>query len=202
MILVKIRYSGENNIENYKTLAPLRRVSYNDLEIFYEYLSERLGLLIDSYEPTNIHEIIFSYVIKNDSVSKKDKLLLSTLTYGEENENKKLIFHNFNKIKLPISMNPKDYGIILSSSIIDEGAHAIQIYITTINRRVFQIDVSIDNAINNVTILGASDLKWTDTQLGEDNYFKREIGKTIIYFLKGKIVLKKYLLNAKPFRKG
>jgi hypothetical protein len=95
MIIVKIKYN-ENGVENYKTLAPLRRVEFNDLDLFSDYLSERLGLIIDSYNPVNINEIIFSYIIKTGPISSKDRLLLKDLS-----ETDKLTFHEFNKIKLP-----------------------------------------------------------------------------------------------------
>ena len=93
-------------------------------------------------------------------------------------------------------MNPSDYGTILSESIIEGFTR----FITTTNKRVFQFDISLDKLINNVTLLGLSDLKWIDTQLS-DNSFKREIGKSTIYFLDGEIILQKKELNAKSFRR-
>ena len=73
------------------------------------------------------------------------------------------------------------------------------ICIITDNKKVFEIDISLDGLINKVTVLGASDLKWTDTKLSEG--FKREIGKSTIYFMDGEAILRKQLLPAKPFRK-
>jgi hypothetical protein len=190
MILCKIQYSNENNDLSYKTLAPLRRVEFKDKALFINYLIERLGILVDSYNPQIISKIVFTYVVKDGVISTKDRLLLQDLT------DKDLPFHEFNKIKLPISMNPSDFGTVLSTSIID----GITRFITTTNKRVFQFYVSIDKMINYVTILGASDLKWIDTKIN-DNLFKREIGKTTIYFLDGEIILQKKELNAKSFVK-
>ena len=58
--------------------------------------------------------------------------------------------------------------------------------------------------VNKVTILGAIDLSWTDTKLandlGDNTTFKREIKKSTIYFIDGEIILRKQILNAKPFK--
>lgn len=60
------------------------------------------------------------------------------------------------------------------------------------------MDVSLDQLTNKVSIIGASDLSWTDTKI-DDNLFKREIGKATFYFLDGEMVLVKRQIPAKPF---
>jgi hypothetical protein len=67
-------------------------------------------------------------------------------------------------------------------------------YICSLNNKIFQIDISLDQTINKVTILGSSDLNWIDVKI-DDHSFKREIGKSTIYFLDGEIVLQKLQLN-------
>ena len=188
MVLCKVKYSEAENELGYRTLGPLRRVEYKDKELFSEYLNERLGILIDSYNSNTVSEIIFTYIIKDGEVTEKDRLLLQDLS------EKELPFHNFNKIRLPITMNPSDYGDIRSKTKMDGFIR----YIVSSNKRIFEIDVT-DNKINNVTILGLSDFKWIDTIVSDD-CFKREIGKSTIYFLNGEIVLQKLQLNAKPFK--
>jgi hypothetical protein len=188
MIICKVKYS-DNGAGGYKTIGPLRRVNFNDQELFSDYLQERLGILIDSYQPLTISEIIFSYIIKDGEVKTSDRLLLEDLS------NEELPFHEFNRIKLPISMYPEDYGIIQSSVLMEKFTRVI----VSDNKRVYRIDVSLDGLVNNVTILGLSDFKWTDTNFGEG--FKREIGKTTLHFIDGEIVLQKQQLNAKTFRK-
>jgi hypothetical protein len=192
MILCKVQYSDSEttNSKLYKTLGPLRRVGIQDKELFITFLTERLGILIESYNPQSISKIVFTYVIKEGAISTTDRNLLQDLT------DKDLPIHVFNKIKLPISMNPADYGKVLVSSILDGFTR----YIVTNNKRIFQIDVSLNKAINNVTILGGSDLKWTDRLLN-DGSFKREIGKTTLYFLDGEVILQKKELNAKSFKR-
>jgi hypothetical protein len=48
----------------YKTLADLRRVNFNDRELFTNYLIARLGILTEAYVTHPISKIEFSYVIK------------------------------------------------------------------------------------------------------------------------------------------
>jgi hypothetical protein len=191
MILCKVQYSDNEDTElGYKTLGPLRRVEFKDKDLFINYLTERLGILIESYNSQSVSKIVFTYVVKEGLISNDDRLLLQDLT------NKELASHEFNKIKLPISMNPSDYGKVLGTTVFDKFTR----FITTTNKRVFQIDVSLDNLINTVTILGSSDLSWIDTKISNDS-FKREIGKSTIYFLDGEIILQKKELNAKSFRR-
>jgi hypothetical protein len=192
MIICKVKYS--DNDGGYKTLGPLRKVNYNDKELFSDYLQERLGLLIDSYQPLNMTQIVFTYIIKDGEAIDSDRMLLSNFTAEED-----IPLHTFNKIKLPVSMHPSEYGNVIGSTVFDTFTR----YFVTDNKRVFQIDVNLDGLTNNVTILGPSDFKWTDTRLDNENpdYFKREIGKSTIYFLNGVTILEKRELNAKTFRK-
>nr|YP_010046529.1 DNA polymerase [Thelephora aurantiotincta]QPJ78312.1 DNA polymerase [Thelephora aurantiotincta] len=195
MILCKVKY-GENKNELYKTLGPLRRVEFKDQELFCGYLQERLGILYDSYKPdTNVSEIIFTYVIKNIKISDSDRALLQDLS------NKELPFHNFNKISLPVSMNPEDYGNIIADCYVPVDGTSIHRYVITNANRTYQIDISNKGLTNNVTILGLSDFNWIDTKISDDS-FKREIGKSTIYFLDGEIILQKLQLNSKKFKKG
>lgn len=194
MVLCKVKYSGEHDgsNENYKTLGPLRRVEFKDLELFTNYLSARLGILTDSYSSNTISEIIFTYVIKEGGISPEDRLLLDDLS------DKEIPFHEFNKIKLPVSMNPSDYGSIRGKTKMDG---FIRYFVRNVNNnRVYEIDVSLENETNKVSIMGASDLNWVDTEIN-DNLFKREIGKSTFYFLGGELVLVKRMLPAKPFTK-
>jgi hypothetical protein len=190
MILCKVSFNNDeyNNSTSYKTLGPLRRVEYQDSELFIDYLTSRLGLIIDSYSPHSVNEIIFTYVTKKGKITTSDRILLKDLS------NKELSFHEFNKIKLPISMSPEAYGTILAKTIMEGFTR----FITTMNKRVFQIDISLNQMMNKVTILGASDFSWVDIKL-DDNTFKREIGKSTLYFLDGEIVLQKLQLNFKSF---
>ena len=189
MVLCKVKYSNLESVEgNYKTLGPLRRVEYKDLELFVEYLNGRLGILVESYESNMITEIVFTYVIKEGEVSHNDRELLNDLS------DKDVTFHEFNKIRLPVSMNPNDYGSIRGITQIGEyNRHFIRQ-----GNKVYEIDVSLDKLVNKVSLIGASDFSWIDTKLSDD-LIKRELGKSTIYFLDGEQVLIKRLIPAKPF---
>jgi hypothetical protein len=93
-------------------------------------------------------------------------------------------------------MNPSDYGDVRGTTSFETFIR----YFVTNNKWSYEIDISLDNLINKVRILGAIDLNWVDTKISDD-VFKREIGKSVIFFMGGERVLRKKQLNAKPFRK-
>jgi len=186
MLLVKVEYSEEG----YRTLGHLRRVNFNDKEQFIAYITERLSILNDSYTSISINKVTFTYIVKEGLASGTRTLLLNM-------EDKVSTTHRFNNYNLPITMNPSEYGTIIVKSIMDRFTR----YICSLNTKIFQIDVSLDNLINKVTLLGASELKWSDTFVSE-GCFKREIGKSTIYFLDGVEVLRKQQLPSKAFKKS
>ncbi len=91
-------------------------------------------------------------------------------------------------------MNPSDYGTIRGETKIGE----LTRYFIRKGNKVYEMDVTLDKLINKVSIVGASDLTWVDTKLADD-LFKRELGKSTIYFLDGEQVLIKRLIPASPF---
>ena len=149
-----------------------------------------MGILIDSYNSNTISEIIFTYVIKDGEVSPQDRLLLDDLS------DKEIPFHEFNRIKLPVSMDLANYGSIRGKTQMD--GYTRYFIINRNSNKYYEIDVTKDNLTNKVSIIGASDLNWIDTKIDE-NSFKREIGKATFYFLDGEMVLVKRQLPAKPF---
>src|ERR1700727_2577092 len=77
-IMCKVNYS---EVElGYRTLGHLRRVNFNDKELFINYLSERFNILNDSYTTLSISEISFSYIINEGLATEQDRLLLQDLT--------------------------------------------------------------------------------------------------------------------------
>ena len=186
MVMCKIEF----NDSGYKTLGELRRVNFTDRELFIEYLLGRLGLITESYTPNGlVSQITFSYVIKSGLATDNRRLLQDLNERVTTN-------HRFNNLKLPISMNPSDYGTILGSTIFESYTR----YFVESGTRNYVIDVSTDGLVNNVRIQGAIDLSWKDTKISNE-IFNREIGKSIIFFMGGEKVLSKKLLNAKPFKK-
>jgi DNA polymerase type B, organellar and viral len=191
MIMCKVEFDDTEEIVGYRTLGHLRRVNYSDKDLFIEYLTARLGVLTDSYTTHPISNIIFSYIIKDGLAIDNRKLL-------QDLDLKTSTTHRFNNMNLPITMNPEEYGIIELSNQIIENSNSFIRYIITNGNKTFKIDVHEN--INIVTMLGAIDLTWTDTKISDD-IFKREIGKSIIYFMGGEKILTKKRLIAKPFKK-
>ena len=186
MILVKVEFTDD---QGYRTLWHLRRVNFEDRDQFIDYLVERLGVLNDSYTSISVNKITFTYIIRDGLATGTKSLLLNL-------EDRVATTHRFNNMNLPVTMISSEYGDILSKNTIGSFTR----YIVTNIKRTFKIDVSLDNLVNNVTLIGQSDLKWTDTVIS-DGCFKREIGKSTIYFLDGVEVLRKQTLAAKPFKK-
>lgn len=186
LLLCKVEFSDKSL--GYRTLGHLRRVNFSDKELFINYLINRLGTLSDTYSDNPVNKIVFSYIICNGKALDDRRLILDL-------NDKPLAFHRFNNMNLPITMIPAEFGTVISKSIIEGFTR----FVVSFNKKVFQIDVSLDKLVNNVTLLGPSELNWTDTKFGEG--FKREIGKSTMYFVDGELVLRKQELSAKPFSK-
>jgi len=192
LILCKVQFS-ENEL-GYRTLGHLRRVNFEDKELFLDYLIQRLGILSDAYITLPISNITFSYMIKEGLCSESYK------SHLEDLDNKENTTHTFNNMKLPISMEPSEYGEIIVDNYVQTKGQNIHRFIVKNGNRLYRIDVSKDKLVNHVTIEGNIDLSWVDTKIGE-GIFTREIKKSTIYFMDGEIVLRKQVLPAKPFRK-
>jgi hypothetical protein len=108
--------------------------------------------------------------------------------------------HRFNNMNLPITMNPAEYGEVLSDSHHQINGESIHRFIVESGTRSYVIDVSANGIINKVRTQGAADLSWVDTKIS-DGVFKRDIGKSSTYFMDGVKVLRKKELSAKPFTK-
>jgi hypothetical protein len=190
MLMCKVHFTEESL--GYRTLGHLRKVNFSDKELFIEYLLERLGILTESYVSQPLNKITFTYIIKNGLAPDTRSLIT-----GEEVV--KPSTHRFNNMNLPLSMNPSDYGTVELDNIIQVEDSQLHRYMVTNMNYTYRIDQSLDGLTNNIKILGAIDLNWTDTKL-EDNLFKRVIGKSTLYIMDGVIVLRKKQLNAKPFK--
>ena len=185
MILVKVEFADGMG---HRTLAHLRRVNFVDRALFTEYIVERLASLNDSYSVLAVSKITFSYIV-NEGLADGNRALLNDLS------DKDVQWHRFNNMNLPITMKPEEYGRIISTQIFNDYVT----YVVNSTTRVFQINVYSNK--NEVTILGPSDLKWTDTVVSEVA-FRRDIQKSSIYFMDGEVILRTQILPAKPFSKG
>lgn len=194
LLMCKVKFSNEDM--GYRTLGNLRKVNFNDKDLFIDYLSQRLAYLNDSYLAHPISTITFSYLVKEGLCNESNRALL-------ENLNDKIsATHNLNNLNLPISMNPSEYGEIISDSYHQIDGEAFHRFIVSSGNRTYRIDVFNEGNINKVTILGNVDINWIDTKIDDQDLdiFKRDISKSTVYFMDGEVVLRKQLLPAKPFR--
>lgn len=194
MLMCKVQFSDESM--SYRTLGHLRSVNFTDKELFIDYLSKRLTVLNDSYITVPITKITFSYITKTG-------FAVDTSAHLLDLENKSQTTHIFNNMILPITMNPSEYGEIIVDNYVQLEGEYFHRFVAVKGDKTYQIDVYNDGLINKVRILGNIDLSWMDTKIGEigTDIFKREIKKSTIYFMDGEKVLRKQILNAKPFRK-
>ena len=190
LLMCKVQFNDEGL--GYRTLGDLRRVNFNDRDLFIEYLSARLGLLNDSYFTHPIIKITFTYMIKQ-GLATDERRLLQDLTPRSNTT------HRFNNLNLPVTMIPSDFGNIILSNHIQLNGESVHRIIVDSGTKTFQFDIYNNGTVNKVTILGAINLTWTDTQIS-DNTFKREIGKSTIYFMDGERILTQKQLNAKPIK--
>ena len=150
----------------YKTLGDSRRVNIEDLNLFIEYLMDKVNILNDSYTVLPCSSIEFTYIIHKTKAD-DNRLLKQKIDY-------KPATHGFNNLKLPLSINPEDYGVLIGTMDLDADTKR---YIVRNDSRVFSIEISQNGLVNKVRIEGPIDIIWTDTKLNE-NTFKREIGKS------------------------
>ena len=190
--MCKVEFSEQEL--GYRTLGHLRLANFTDKELFIEYLTARLGVLTDAYTTHPISKITFSYIVKNGLAAGNRRLLQDLST-------KLTTSHRFNNMNLPITMNPTEYGTVILDNYIQINGENIHRFMVRNGTRIYTIDVSKNGLVNHVTIEGAIDLSWIDTKVSDD-LIKREIGKSIIFFMNGERVLTKKQLNAHPFKRA
>jgi len=198
-LLLMCKVEFDNPSLGQRSLANLRKVNFSDKDLFIDYLIQRLGILTESYTTQSIKNLTFTYVIKNG-------LTVDNQKYLEDHTLSLNSTHNFNNLNLPISMNPEDYGTIISDSFVQTKGESFHRFIVENGNKIYQIDRTLDNNINYVTIKGNIKVSWIDTVISvnesiDSQAFRRDIGKSSIVFINGEVVLKKKLLNAKPFVK-
>ena len=194
LIICKVEFKDPSL--GYKSLANMRKVNIDDKDLFIDYLSKRLGILSDSYSVSHVKSIIFTYIIREGLADGERRLLDDDIEIIDTTVTK----HEFNNMQLPLTMDPNEYGEVLS--IVNQSDGTTQYVVISQRENVFVINVSADKMVNNVKLEGHADLTWIDTKhesvLG---LFKREIGKNVIYVENGKVIIKEKELPAKAIRK-
>lgn len=183
--MCKVFYSEQQ----YKTIAPMRKLNFDDKDLFVEYLRLRLNKLVDTYQTETVLEICFSYIVFPGHASGHQKLLQEAEYTCES--------YGYNNYILPVTMNPSDYGNVVA--IAKQNIHndqTVNTYTIMNNKDFFIIHSSLDGTVNNV-ITDGGELQWTDTLISE-SIFKREINGSELYFKDGKCIVKTKNLKAKP----
>ena len=126
-LMCKIGYDVNNNTD-YKTVAPLRKVNFDDKDIFIQYLLDRVGILSDSYNVQTCTSITFTYMVI-DGLADDNRQLLHQSEYEVTN-------HNYNNIKLPLTMDHSEYGVLIAREVMDDYIR----YVVRNDLRVFTVD--------------------------------------------------------------
>ena len=125
-------------------------------------------------------------MVTEDGVAASDRLLVQSSVL-------KTTSQTYNNYVLPLTIDLTKFGSVTLQN--------NNTYVVETGVKSFLIETSEDLTTNKVRLLGAGDIKWTDTKIYEDT-FKREIGKNIFYIRGGEIIVKSKELNAKPFSKS
>lgn len=99
MLIMKVKFEDESM--GYKTIGHLRKVNFTDKEIYKKYITERLGILNDSYSVSTVSNVIFSYMIKEGTATGNRALLADTTSKG-------LSWHRFNNLSINIDINYRE----------------------------------------------------------------------------------------------
>lgn len=110
-LMVKVRFDSDEM--NYKSLAKLRSVAYTDKNLFVDYICDNLALLTDGYSSTAVKRLDFTYIVHRGEVTSEDRSLLALRKLDSFPT---LPTHSIKKSFLPLSMEPKDFGVILRES--------------------------------------------------------------------------------------
>lgn len=167
-LLVKVRF--DSNEMPYRALAKLRNVSFEDKDLFTDYICDNLALLTDSYTSTSVKRLDFSYMIHKGEVSPHDR---SFMELRNINISSSIPTHSVKNTFLPLSMQPNDFGKIMKERTLSNGDKLF-----TINgprKEIFEIEVSSGGIVNRGQILAGRGAKaqfsWVDTK--QENGFIR-----------------------------
>ena len=124
----------------YRSLADMRRVNIEDKDLFIGYITDRLGILSDSYVVHPIDEFIITYIIIDGKAS-GDRSIVNPQVY-------EVNVHNYNNYVLPETMNISDYGKIILENDVIENNQLFHRVVVINNKHTFIIDVyTLENGL-------------------------------------------------------
>lgn len=163
-VLLKVQYE-DNNVY---TIGRLIRIDRDNYKTFMNKIEDYINEMGDYYKNTPFKKIIFTYGYAKGKIT-------DNLTKSEIN------LMNFKDMKLPISLNPNDYGKILDQFSLENGKfYLIQDkFGKIINFKEFEKENIIIFLKNQTEILRFKDIKF------EENKFVRKIGNKSLFFENG-----------------
>jgi len=164
-ILFKIKYANNDLV----SIGKLQRLNKSDKNWYIDFIIENMKFKSEYYNETQIDSIIFSYGFKKGSIPNKDNINLNI---------KSMIIKD---IKLPISLNPINFGRLSKTLNIENG----QLFILQ-NNNGETIMFSKFNEHNEIEYLknGISLIKFKD-EIVSENKFVRIIDNKNYYFENG-----------------
>jgi len=176
MVILLFRIQFED--KSFRTIGNLQKIDKSQFIVLYKLYINLLSILSNDYKTLPIINIVFTYKII-DSENKSPKI-------DSNNKNDKLPTFKFYGYNLPLTMNIKKWGTILSH----ENNHYI---IKRLNSELLY-DITVEdlwNIIkikdsNNITILTFKDIP----DINNNNSFTRIINNQKYYFKNGELILK------------
>lgn len=148
-LLLMVKVIFEDSTEGYRTLGDMRKVNIGDKDLFIDYITQRLGILSDAYRVNPVSEIVFTAIKMSGAAS--NGLLLQKDEY-------QVTTHSFNKLDLPLTMDPHKYGTLLTKP--EKTGDTTRYIVQNVN--IFIIDITDEgtiNQVNNVSVGGILGLK-------------------------------------------
>jgi len=166
LFLFRLQWSDNQFV----TIGNLQKLNNDDKDYIFDYLSEEIKNKGDYYLENSVISIVFSYGIRDGR----------TL---EKTINNKIQFHNYQHHKLPVTMNPLEYGKLVR--------RFDNIYNVQINDKndVFITQFEDKNEIEFYRS-GTLVYKWIDKWINE-NTFSRLLGKKEFIFKDNELFLLK-----------
>ena len=155
-----------------RTLNKLTKLTKKDLNFILDLLNDKIQSSQDGYKTIPLNAIIFAYAIVDGKISPNS-------TY---NSNVKL--HTiYNRYKLPISLEPLDYGRLIYKDIINN------IFIMKMNKTNTAI-IRVEDNINHVTIErdGLEQVIYKDIRI-DSNTFIRQLNSVEYRYHNNELVL-------------
>ena len=106
-ILLKIKYVNNEFV----TIGKLQRLNLADKNWFIDFIIENMQFKSEYYNETQIESLIFSYGFKSGKIKTKEDI----------NINININILEYNEMKLPISINPIDFGKFVKQIPIENG---------------------------------------------------------------------------------